>query len=122
MEIGAVFFVLGLVMSILSYVYNFGDNPAFLAFYDNFIRNVPGADAEGYNLLFMLLGTLFLIGGGWYFGEQLVLRRRFERLISTAKKSDFVSHRKDLDELASRLPRGYRGRIEEKENSFRSLR
>lgn len=121
LEIGAVVLAVGLVFTFLSYVYRFA-SPDWLGWWEDALAAVPGADAEGWNLLIMIIATIMLISGGFYFGEQLVLRRRFERLIDTPKKSEFVANRKDLDALARRLPTQYRARINAKEAEFRSLR
>jgi hypothetical protein len=63
-----------------------------------------------------------LIIGGFYFGEQLVLRRRFERLLDTPRKSEFSTRRRDLEDLAKRLPDTFRQRIDAKESEFGSRR
>lgn len=122
LEISAVTFVVGLVLTLLSYVYRFADAPGFLGWYGGALGALPGAEPEGYNLWIMIIGTILLLAGGFYFGEQLVLRRRFERLIGTAKKSEFVSNRKEVDQILPRLPPSYRSRVKEKEASFRSTR
>lgn len=65
-----------------------------------------------------ILGGLGVLIGGWYTAEQLWFRRKFERLITTEKRTEFMDHRKDLDDLAKRLPDGYKPRIKEKEAQF----
>lgn len=70
----------------------------------------------------LILSALGLLIGGWYVAEQLWNRRKFERLIATDKRSEFTSSRKDLDDLARRLPDSYRPRIKEKEAAFGSKR
>lgn len=69
-------------------------------------------------LLVALVSAFAALIGGWYFGEQLWIRRKFEKLIGTDKRSDFVSSRKDLEDLARRLPDSYKPRIKEKEAQF----
>lgn len=121
LEIGAVVLAVGVVFAFLSYVQQFA-SPGWLGWWADALETIPGADLEGWNLVVMIVSTILTITGGFYFGEQLVLRRRFERLIETPKKSEFASHRKDLDDLARRLPQSYKGRINAKEAEFRSLR
>jgi hypothetical protein len=75
-----------------------------------------------WTLWVLILSGMGLLVGGWYVGEQVVKRRKFERLIATDKRSDFTSSRKELDDLARTLPDSYRPRILEKEASFKSKR
>lgn len=65
-----------------------------------------------------ILGALGVLVGGWYVAEQVYLRRKFERLLGTDKRSEFVSSRKGLDDIAKRLPESYKPRIKEKEAHF----
>lgn len=75
-----------------------------------------------WRLWILLLSMFGLMGGAWYLGEQLVRRRKFERLLETDKRSDFTSSRKELDELARTLPDRYKPRIHEKEAQFKTRR
>lgn len=122
LEVGAAVGVAGLVLMLLSYVYRFADAPGWLGFYESALAAIPGAEPAGYNLWVMILSTILFVSGAFYAGEQIVLRRRFERLLATSKKSEFVSNRKDLDVLVRRLPGGYRQRVKEKELTFKSAR
>jgi hypothetical protein len=81
--------------------------------------NRPEGD---YNLILLIVGPITLIMGGFYFGEQLVLRRRFDKLLDTPKKSEFASRRKDLEDLSKRLPTTFGEKIEAKESEFKSKR
>lgn len=122
LEIGALVLAVGLVLSLASYIYRFAKAPSWMGWYESILASLPGAEPVGYNLWAMIIGTIMLVMGAFYFGEQLVLRRRFERLIDTPKKSEFVSNRPKLDELARRLPDGYKQRVRTKESEFRSTR
>lgn len=122
LEVGVVMFGVGLVLAVLSYGYTFGDAPGWLGWYEDILDGIPGADATGYNLVVLIVGTVLLVSGAWSAGEQIVLRRRFERLIDTPKKSEFVSNRKSLDKLSRRLPDEYRSRVKAKEVEMRSAR
>jgi hypothetical protein len=82
-------------------------------------RDVLKTLAEGWGLWVLFLGFLGLIIGGWYVGEQVYKRRKFEKLIGTDKRSDFVAARKELEDLAKRLPDRYKPRIAEKEGQFK---
>lgn len=81
---------------------------------DRQVRTALGA----WGLWVLLLSALGALMGGWYFGEQLYKRRKFERLLETDKRSDFVGSRKTLEDLAKTLPDRYKPRIAEKEATF----
>lgn len=120
MEIGAVLLVLGLVLTVVSFSLNFSsETPSWLASYKDLVETESGED---WNLVVMIVGPIVLISGGFYVGEQFVLRRRFERLIDTPKRSEFTSRRRDLEDIAKRLPDGFTSRIKEKESEFVSRR
>lgn len=115
LEIGAVVAILGLILTALSWTHNFTDpKPGWLGWYSNLVTREEG----DYNLFLFLAGPIMLIIGGFYLGEQIVLRRRFDRMIDTPKKSEFVGRRKDLEDLAKRLPDTYGKRIRDKETEF----
>lgn len=120
LEIGALVLALGLTLTVISFVYSFVDpaSRGWLDWYADLVERPEG----NYNLILFILGPILLIAGGFYVGEQLVLRRRFERLLETPKKSEFASRRRDLEELARRLPEPYSGRIDAKEAEFKSKR
>lgn len=120
LELGAVLLVIGLIGTIISFTYNWADTtPGWLASYGKMV-NRPG---EGdYNLILLIVAPILLIWGGFWVGEQMVLRRRFDRLLDTPKRSEFSARRSRLEETAKRLPDGYRKRITEKESEFVSKR
>lgn len=119
MEIGALLLVVGLVGTIIAFVDRFATTtPGWLQWYEDLVKQ-PAGD---YNLILLIVAPIVLIMGGFYVGEQLVLRRRFDRLLDTSKKSEFTSRRRDLEDLSRRLPDGYRKRIADKEGEFLSKR
>lgn len=120
LEIGAVVLALGVILTFISFAYAFltADKRAWLDWYAGLVERPEG----NYNLILFILGPILLITGGFYVGEQLVLRRRFERLLDTPKRSEFTSRRRDLEDLARRLPEGYMKRIDAKEAEFKTKR
>lgn len=115
MEIGAVIGVIGLILTLISWIYGFADTtPGWLDSYHDLVEREEG----NYNLILFIVGPLLLIIGGFYFGEQIVLRRRFDRLLDTTKRSEFTSRRRDLEDLVKRLPDQYRTRLRDKESEF----
>ena len=79
----------------------------------------PGS---GWDQLLGIVAAFGALLGAWYVGEQVVARRKFERLLDTDKRSEFVSNRKDLEQLTKRLPDHFKPRFAEKEASFKSSR
>jgi hypothetical protein len=123
LEIGGILLVLGVVLTVISFSDSFVEpTPAWLSPYHDLVHVTTGDYKGNYNLILFILGPILLLMGGFYFGEQLVLRRRFERLLDTPKKSEFASRRKDLEDLAKRLPSAYNERIDAKEAEFKSKR
>ena len=120
LEIGAVVLALGVILTFISFAYAFlsADKRPWLDWYANLVQRPEG----NYNLILFILGPILLITGGFYVGEQVVLRRRFERLLDTPKRSEFTSRRRDLEDLARRLPDGYMKRIDAKEGEFKTKR
>jgi len=119
MTIGGILLVVGLVGTLISWIYNFVQPPpGWLSTYDGWVNRGEG----NYNLFLFIAAPILLIMGGFYFGEQVVLRRRFERMLDTPKKSEFASRRRDLEDLSKRLPEAYAKRISEKESEFVSKR
>ena len=122
LPIGTALFVVGLVITALAWTVAYSRTD-LVDFWRAFIDVIPGQSRDqDWNILFMILGPVLLITGAFYAGEQLLLRRRFERMIATTKKSEFVRDRKELEDLAKRLPTGSRHRVLETEESFRSMR
>lgn len=125
LEIGSVVLVVGLVLTILSFTDNWvHPAPAWLTWYHNLTHpaSVSGSANGDYNLIALIVGPILLIMGGFYVGEQVVLRRRFERMLDTPQKSEFAKRRRDLEDLAKRLPSNFEDKIEKKESEFKSKR
>jgi hypothetical protein len=52
-----------------------------------------------YNLAFVVAGPIILIIGAYFTGAYLVARRRFEHLMTTKSKAEFLQHIPELEEL-----------------------
>ena len=119
LELGAVLFLIGLLGTIFAIVENLdGRAPGWLRWYEDLVRRPEG----NFNLILLIVAPVILIWGAVWLGEQLVYRRRFERLLDTPKKSEFVARRSEIEDVARRLPDGYKERISEKEDQFVSKR
>src|SRR5688572_12805390 len=99
LPIGTALFAVGLVITAVSWTWKYASDT--IPWYGGFLDVIPGQSAnQDWNVLFQIVGPVLLIMGAFYAGEQLLLRRRFERMIATTKKSEFVSSRKDLEDLS----------------------
>lgn len=119
LELGVVIGVVGLVGSIIAFTLRFAkQTPSWLASYRTLVVRPEG----DWNLVLLIVGPILLIWGGFWVGEQVVLRRRFERMLDTPKRSEFSARRSELETLSKRLPDGYKKRIAAKEAEFVSKR
>lgn len=117
--ISAVVLVIGLVLTVLAYTAAYPAS-GWNAFYENL---VPSSTSEGdWNLLVRVVAPIVLLVGIWYVGEQLLARRKFNRLMGVDKKSDFSKNVTTLTETAKKLPKRYEEQLQEKERSFKSRR
>jgi Protein of unknown function (DUF3198) len=75
----------------------------------------------GYWMIWVaFLGSLALLGGGYYFIDTMRKEREFHRLLSTQSKETFVKNQKRIEELAYyHLPSAYEKRYLEKRREFR---
>jgi hypothetical protein len=62
----------------------------------NGVTATPGAN---YNLVFIILGPIIAIIGGYLVGAYLVARRRFEHLMLTKSKAEFLRNIPEIEEL-----------------------
>lgn len=114
----AVATVVGLVFVVLAYTAN-QDPGGWNSFYESV---VPVGGSQDWNLLVRVLAPVVLVSGGWYLGEQIISRRKFDRLVDTKKRSEFQKNYDELEELAGKLPKRYEERLEEKADTFSSRR
>lgn len=111
--------ILGLAFTVLSFTHG-GDPAGWNSFYESVVP--MSDDAGNWNLLVQLLAIPTLLAGLWYLGEQILARRKFNRLIGLEKKSEFQQRLPELKEEAAKLPQTYEQRLEEKMESFQSRR
>ncbi|MBI4392504.1 MAG: DUF3198 domain-containing protein [Euryarchaeota archaeon] len=90
---------------------------------DYFAEYLAQIDATGkWNLWVQIISPLVLLTGAWYLGDQIITRRKFGEMIATQKKSEFVTAKKELTDIARRLPDRYKAKIEAKEAELTSKR
>jgi hypothetical protein len=55
--------------------------------------------SANYNLVFVILGPILIIVGGWLVGSYFSARREFEHLMLTKSKAEFLRKIPELEEL-----------------------
>jgi len=63
------------------------------------INTVTSTPAANYNLVFVILGPILVIIGGYLVGLYFHARRRFEHLMLTKSKAEFLRNIPELEEL-----------------------
>lgn len=58
---------------------------------------------QAYDLCLLPLGILLVMFTGYYMGDQIVMRRKFNTLIDTESKARFLENQEELEELAWKL-------------------
>ena len=62
----------------------------------NAVTNQPGAN---YNLLFIIVGPIIIIVGGYLVGAYFTARRKFEHLMLTKSKAEFLRNIPEIEKL-----------------------
>jgi hypothetical protein len=65
----------------------------------NTINTATDANGANYNLVFVVLGPILIIVGGYLVGAYFYARRRFEHLMLTKSKAEFLRNIPELEEL-----------------------
>lgn len=110
LAVGTVLFVLSLMAGLLGM-------SDLVAFYADALPTV-GGERQGWNTVVFLVSPFVMLTGGWYVWEQYRLRRDFNALIETRKKSDFLKEVGELEHIARRLPDEYAERLEERKREL----
>jgi hypothetical protein len=78
--------------------------------------------SDNYNLVFAIVGPIVAIIGGYLVGAYLVARRRFEHLMETKSKAEFLRNIPELEELLWELTPADGDRYEDKRAELRIRR
>ena len=78
--------------------------------------NQPSAN---YNLVFVVVGPIVSIVGGYLVGAYFTARRKFEHLMVTKSKAEFLRNIPELEDLLWDLTPADEARYETKRNEFR---
>ncbi|MEW5761427.1 MAG: DUF3198 domain-containing protein [Candidatus Thermoplasmatota archaeon] len=73
----------------------------------------------GYSdICFLIIGFIVLCFAGYYFGENILNRRKFKKLVTTASKEKFIKNLDKIEELAYRLSTKHENIVVEKKKKF----
>ena len=67
----------------------------------------------------LIFAPFILIAGIWYFFDQIMARKKFNKLVSPNSKANFVKNISEIEEIIWKLPGKYRERSEEKKKKFK---
>jgi hypothetical protein len=81
--------------------------------------NTPSAN---YNLVFVIVGPIIVIVGFYLVGAYFVARRKFEHLMLTKSKAEFLRNIPELEDLLWDLTPADESRYEQKRAEFRLRR
>jgi len=95
--IAIVVFVVGLFLSVLAigYFTPLSSSEPFTSI--NAATGPPGGD--NYNLVFIVVGPIISIIGAYLVGAYVVARRRFEHLMLTKSKAEFLRNIPEIEDL-----------------------
>lgn len=110
----AVLLVVGSVLFVLSVMAGFLGMIDAVRFY---VQLLP-ANKPGWNMIVVIVSPFIALTGAWYVWDQYTLRRRFDELVTTRKKSEFRKELPELNHLADRLPEPYQERLQERKDEL----
>ncbi|HXW66748.1 MAG TPA: DUF3198 domain-containing protein [Thermoplasmata archaeon] len=85
----------------------------------NAATSTPGAN---YNLVFIVIGPIVVIAGAYLVGAYFVARAKFEHLMVTKSKAEFLRNIPELEDLLWELTPADEQRYEEKKAELRVRR
>lgn len=108
---GVVTLIVGAALSALSLIWGFTGMRQTVSFYAQLL---PSANPGGWNMLVVIVSPFVALAGGWYAWEQISMRRRFDELVETRKKSEFRKELPELRHLVDQLPPRYEERLKDR--------
>ncbi len=85
----------------------------------NAVTDQSGHDGVNYNLVFVIAGPIIALIGAYLVGAYLVARRRFEHLMLTRSKAEFLRNLPEIEELLWDLTPADERRYLDKRADFR---
>jgi hypothetical protein len=78
------------------------------------INGATDTPSANYDLVFVIVGPILIIAGGYLVGAYFYARRKFEHLMLTKSKAEFLRNIPELEELLWDLTPRDQGRYEQK--------
>ena len=116
LRLSAFLFGVGIIMTVIGGLWYF-------TFIQSGIVNTPiegFAEKVGeWGWWILIFAPFILTAGIWYFFDQIMARKKFNKLISTNSKANFVKNIGEIEEVVWKLSIKYRERFEEKKKKFK---
>jgi hypothetical protein len=117
--LSVVVFVLGIVMIVLA-VGDFTPVRDLTPFPQ--INSVTDTSEANYNLVFVIAGPIIFLIGAYFVGTYYLARRKFEHLMVTKSKAEFIRNLPELEDLLWDLTPNDELRYSEKKSELRIRR
>jgi hypothetical protein len=88
----------------------------------NSATDLSGTGGPNYNLLFVIIGPILVLIGGYLVGAYYVARRRFEHLMLSRSKAEFLRNLPEVEDLLWDLTPADESRYEAKKSELRIRR
>ncbi len=109
-------FAVGVLLTILAVGYF---TPLSSSYPFNAINTVTDQPSANYNLVFVIVGPIVSIVGAYLVGSYFTARRKFEHLMVTKSKAEFLRNIPELEDLLWDLTPADEARYESKRAEFR---
>ncbi|HTW39765.1 MAG TPA: DUF3198 domain-containing protein [Thermoplasmata archaeon] len=111
--------VIGIFLTVLAlgYFTPLANSQPFVA-----INNATATPTANYNLIFVVLGPIIIIAGAYLVGSYYTARHKFEHLMRTKSKAEFLRNIPDLEDLLWELTPADEVRYEQKKADLRVRR
>lgn len=97
-----------------------GAGPPFQSI--NAVTDLSSSGGPNYDLIFVVLGPILVLIGAYLVGAYYVARRRFEHLMETRSKAEFLRNLPELEDLLWELTPNDELRYEDKKADLRIRR
>ncbi len=88
----------------------------------NSVTDLSGSNGPNYNLVFVIVGPILVIIGGYLVGAYYDARRRFEHLMLSKSKAEFLRNLPEVEDLLWDLTPTDEQRYEQKKSELRIRR
>ncbi|HTZ61844.1 MAG TPA: DUF3198 domain-containing protein [Thermoplasmata archaeon] len=118
-EISGFVFAVGIAMTVLAIGFF---TPLANSWPFTTINGATNTPTANYNLVFIVLGPIVTIAGAYLVGSYVVARRKFDHLMVTKSKAEFLRNIPELEDLLWELTPADEIRYEQKKSELRVRR